>query len=116
MRLIKLDDKRELSLKAIVYGCNTNKRLVGASFMTGIGSDNCETISFYDALKVVDEMIDDTIEAEPVKHGEWETVPGNGIGGTARCSVCGEAIYGYHTMNYCPNCGAKMDGGNTDGN
>ena len=50
-----------------------------------------------------------TIEAEPVKHGRWERVPSNGIGGTARCSICGKAIYGYHTMNYCPNCGANMD-------
>ena len=55
-----------------------------------------------------------TIDAEPVKHGRWERVPSNGIGGTARCSICGKAIYGYHTMNYCPNCGAKMDGGDND--
>lgn len=49
-------------------------------------------------------------EAEPVKHGRWERVPSNGIGATARCSICGKAIYGYHTMNYCPHCGARMDG------
>ena len=65
MRLIALDDKRELALKAVVYGCNTNKRLAGASFMTGIDSGSPETISFYAALSVIDEMMDDTIEAEP---------------------------------------------------
>ena len=46
---------------------------------------------------------------DAVKHGRWMSVPSNGIGGTAKCSVCDEAIYGYHTMNYCPNCGAKMN-------
>lgn len=47
---------------------------------------------------------------DAVKHGRWEPVPSNGIGGTAKCSICGKAIYGYHTMNYCPNCGERMDG------
>ena len=51
-----------------------------------------------------------TIEAEPVRHGKWEdsddleyfiTFP-------YRCSVCGTA--GGLKFNYCPNCGAKMDG------
>ena len=30
-----------------------------------------------------------------------------------QCSVCKEYIDGSHPKNYCPNCGAKMDG---DGN
>lgn len=65
MRLIRLDEKRDLALKAVVYGCNTNKRLVGSSYMTGIDSGSPKTISFYDALDVIDKMMDDTIEAEP---------------------------------------------------
>ena len=44
----------------------------------------------------------------PVVHGRWE----NG-----KCNLCGEhAPYWclattYHESMYCPNCGAKMDGG-----
>ena len=111
MRLIKLDDKRELALKAIVYGCNTNKRLAGASFMTGIGSDSAETISFYDALSIIDGMMDDTIEAEPVKHGRWVEVHRTPFGSsTYRCSVCEGYMPFYNGYKYCPNCGAKMDG------
>jgi Zn finger protein HypA/HybF involved in hydrogenase expression len=29
-----------------------------------------------------------------------------------QCSLCKEYIEGSHGSNYCPNCGAKMDGGN----
>ena len=31
-----------------------------------------------------------------------------------KCSVCGYSN-GRKQSNYCPNCGAKMDGGNEDG-
>lgn len=54
-----------------------------------------------------------TIEAEPVKHGEWKPcfedyrkqIEGN------ECSACGFQIYGSRMdmFRYCPNCGAKME-------
>ncbi len=72
----------------------------------------CDRTNFgCQARKLLLEAAEALEKAEPVKRGRWERVPSNGIGGTARCSICGKAIYGYHTMNYCPNCGAKMDGG-----
>ncbi len=57
------------------------------------------------------ERIEDspTIEAEPVRHGEWKKIQN-----FAKCSEC------MHEVNwgskdflspYCPNCGAKMEGG-----
>ena len=58
----------------------------------------------------------------PVVHGRWDdsgryTFPG---GGTAvRCTECGCALtvseYHLNNWNYCPVCGAKMDGGKDDG-
>lgn len=47
----------------------------------------------------------------PVVHGWWNA--------TETCSLCGEkstegldaTIWNYWLPNYCPNCGAKMDGG-----
>ena len=52
-----------------------------------------------------------TVDAVEVVHGRWI---GNGIPESVLrgCSVCGFTC-GAPTFNYCPNCGAKMDG---DGN
>ena len=67
-----------------------------------------------------------TVDAVEVVHGWW--VPdlhhSNGqpykdewYGYIFKCSVCGGTTMGYYDLhcdvNYCPNCGAKMDG---DGN
>lgn len=65
-----------------------------------------------------------TIEAEPVRHGEWVT---DDLGRT-HCSRCHKRLPYFHCYNdepnsdwdeewdeeipetrYCPNCGAKMD-------
>ena len=50
-----------------------------------------------------------TIDAEPVRHGKWIGYAGT-IGN--ECSVCGkwlDVLQGTAEMNYCPNCGARMD-------
>lgn len=57
-----------------------------------------------------------TIEAEPVRHGRW-----NDEHGDLCCSVCKTRFsdeivfmnrdYDYKSLKYCPECGAKMDGG-----
>lgn len=59
-----------------------------------------------------------TLDAAPVVHGRWDdsgryTFPS---GSTAvRCTNCGcaltESEYHLNNWNYCPVCGAKMDGG-----
>lgn len=60
---------------------------------------------------VVLRMIDDAPAADvaPVVHGRWVD---NGISDflLSECSVCG-FTYGLSIFFYCPNCGAKMDGG-----
>lgn len=51
-----------------------------------------------------------TVEAEPVKHGEWkEIVTHNGCTPDydCICSNCNES--GVPHYKYCPHCGAKMD-------
>ena len=42
-----------------------------------------------------------------VRHGRWKN-GGNGLYDT--CSACEKEIYLAIPMNYCPECGAKMDG------
>ena len=74
-----------------------------------------------------------TIEAEPLRHGRWviekrHTVLRNpyiddNYFASATCSECDFCIhaetksFGYpdlNTTNYCPNCGARMDGDSHD--
>ena len=54
-----------------------------------------------------------TIEAEPIRHGHWidHTYKYRYPVGRYECSMCGAA----HDMewDYCPTCGAHMDGGDT---
>lgn len=52
-----------------------------------------------------------TADVVEVKHGEWITLEAEI--GLYSCSLCGHKILRAE-CNYCPNCGAKMDGGKTD--
>ena len=53
-------------------------------------------------------------DVAPVRHGRWEKQSG-----LYSCSECGMTcpydvqadVIEYWACNYCPNCGAKMDGG-----
>ena len=56
-----------------------------------------------------------TIDAEPVVHGEW-IIERSPVEAEIKCSECGYSYidadsYAKAEYNYCPNCGAKMDGG-----
>ena len=50
-------------------------------------------------------------DVEPVKHGRWET--NSDRPDSLICSICkcGFDMWKHDPHNYCPNCGAKMDGG-----
>lgn len=56
-----------------------------------------------------------TVDAEPVRHAKWEykCYPtiwyGPGEPPEWVCSECQDRAY--DTYDYCPNCGARMDGG-----
>lgn len=53
-----------------------------------------------------------------IRHGEWKKATSREKSYMYNCSVCGKIAYycgvrcGYI---YCPNCGAKMDGGEDNG-
>ena len=53
-----------------------------------------------------------TADVAEVKHGEWVTLEAEI--GLCACSLCDHKILRAE-CNYCPNCGAKMDGGVKDG-
>jgi hypothetical protein len=58
-----------------------------------------------------------TIDAVEVVHGRWKFNRGAAPNEKSYfCSVCTDGESDYGNDNYCHNCGAKMDGGNEDGN
>ena len=71
------------------------------------------------AQAIYDFVVDmDAADVAPVVHGRWEYIPQTlDTLSQFRCSVCGwwsldPSID--NAYNYCPNCGAKMDGGDDD--
>jgi hypothetical protein len=61
-------------------------------------------------LDLVDSM--PTIDAEPVRHGRWELINTPSMFmRMLECSICKGRVGSTVKTNYCPNCGAKMDGG-----
>lgn len=56
-------------------------------------------------------------DVAPVRHGRWERVISSKSAAKwsakVSCSNCHSAGYAHH--KYCPNCGAKMDGGADNG-
>lgn len=65
----------------------------------------CPT-TFYNGLQVARNIFRKDLAADvaPVRHGRWIN-----HGWSTVCSECGED-YAFAKRNYCPNCGAKMDG------
>lgn len=51
-----------------------------------------------------------TVDAEPVRHGKWIALPKE-FDTFCKCSLCNYPVdFNWGQTNYCPNCGAKMDG------
>lgn len=83
-------------------------------------ADVCETddfggVDYGFGMKNIKELINAIPAADvaPVVHGVWVCVhkidPISGY----RCSKCRRRV-GFDITPYCPNCGAKMDGGDND--
>lgn len=58
-----------------------------------------------DAIDIKDVDAIPAADVAPVRHTKWKRY-GKNLG---ECSECGEIVS--VRSNYCPNCGAKMDGG-----
>ena len=94
-------------------------RPIDADAMREDWLENGENEYVYDTNAVLESIdVQPTIEAAPVVHGRWIEYH-NEENGTWHydCSVCDDGyamtVKDYRPHNYCPNCGAKMDG---DGN
>ena len=94
----------------------TDKRLIDANALLDAMRD--EEFQTFVPLDEIDSVIDNapTIDAVPVVHGKWLPTSIDPVDPYFRCSVCHygtDTIFdgGDEPFKYCPNCGAKMDGG-----
>ena len=67
------------------------------------GKENADSVERY--LNRVINEIKQLPTIQP-KRGRWI----NCDGGIATCSICGDRWGVYGVMNFCPSCGAKMEG------
>ena len=82
---------------------------VGCNSYHGV---RCRACGTGDAIDIIDDF--PAADVAPVVHGRWEIVVGsNGkeYMVCTRCRVSQDLTGGF---TYCPNCGAKMDGGDSD--
>lgn len=80
-------------------------------------ADKPETFSEYnqgwnDACDYIREKLEEEPPADvaPVRHGRWELVTTKYSAQYARVGYCQNCNEERLVDNYCPNCGAKMDG------
>lgn len=95
--------EREATIKRIkeVY-------CVGCNSYNGV---RCRACGTGDAIDIIEDA--PAADVAPVVHAEW-VVCGDGDNVPWMCSHCGKTTaHKYKVMygKYCPNCGAKMDGG-----
>lgn len=98
--------EREATIKRIkeVY-------CVGCNSYNGV---RCRACGTGDAIDIIEDA--PAADVAPVVHAEW-VVCGDGDNVPWMCSHCGKTTaHKYKVMygEYCPNCGAKMDGGDND--
>ena len=68
---------------------------------------------YYLAEDAIEEVkLAPTVDAEPVRHGKWQPMNERNeiYGDVYMCDNCGHGFIICENFNYCPKCGAKMDG------
>ena len=94
MNLIDRDDFKSQTLERHCAECNDYNGAL------------CRFCEVQDILDEIDNS--ETIDAVPVVHGEWSSIPI----GLWQCTRCAK-IFDY-AYNFCPNCGADMRRRNDD--
>ena len=61
------------------------------------------------SFKIIDSQ--QTVDAEPVRYGEWIDVRGGYLFECSRCKAQVNSKQFKSNLKYCPECGAKMLGG-----
>ena len=101
---------REATLKKMCETCGYCARFENAMRSThpDFVTDKCNNYKFLEEQPA--------IEAEPVRHGRWNYRHEDDWCYCTACGVDAEGNYGEPLeTDYCPHCGARMDGGADNG-
>ena len=82
---------------------------VGCNSYHGV---RCRACGTGDAIDIIDDF--PAADVAPVVHGRWEIVVGSNGKEYMVCTRCRVSQDLTGVFTYCPNCGAKMDGGDSD--
>lgn len=118
---IERTEELVLAMNAGARAIENTRRYHGAVYSKNVFSETPQKIPYLLAAKVLRGVEDaPTADVAPVVHGWWEKEPSSFwrwtpsgavvvARTTYRCGLCGRGTA--VKSNYCPNCGAKMDGG-----
>ena len=109
---IERTEELMLAMNAGARAIENTKRYHGAVYTKDVFSESPQEIPYLQAAKVLRELSDaPAADVAPVVHGRWNVVEGSRLD-NAICSNCGKRFQAYYeAYRFCPNCGAKMDGG-----
>ena len=93
----------------------TETRILRMEAMIGLWDNILDLIAENRKLKKELEQMNNpttfVADVAQVRHGRWIEQEKYTFGTMYDCSICGDRILDNgHEWNYCPNCGAKMDG------
>ena len=114
---IERTEELMLAMNAGARAIENTKRYHSSIYTKDVFSESPQEIPYLQAAKVLREVSDaPAADVAPVVHGCFEPCfdeNGNWRQGFAKCSNCGKEYYAQviNHFGYCPNCGAKMDGG-----
>lgn len=114
---IERTEELMLAMNAGARAIENTKRYHGAVYTRDVFSESPQEIPYLQAAKVLREVSDaHAADVAPVVHGQW--IEDHDY---LKCPECGVMVkwdftfFDIGNWNYCPNCGAKMDGGDEDG-
>ena len=91
-----------ISRDAVLKILNNSRSIRARDGAGGVWIDVMDAIGEIERVPAVD--------AEPVQHGKWINAGHDAFTQYRRCSSCARLLANAPAYDYCPNCGAKMDG------